>query len=239
MFNRYFEPFLGGGAMFFALEPANATLSDLNGELISCYKQIRDAPEEVIGHLGKLVNSESDYYRIRNSYPLSEAERAARMIYLTTLSFNGIYRQNKFGVFNVPYGYKTHVNPCDADRIRSVSRLLATATLLVDDFGDVLSRANRGDFIYLDPPYTVAHENNGFIKYNAKIFSWEDQVRLAELAKDLNDKGCHLIISNANHESIKDLYSCFTLEIINRTSVIAASGNDRRLITECIFHNKA
>lgn len=224
--------------MFFAIEPTNAVISDLNFELINCYTQIKDTPEEVIKHLESLINSEDDYYRIRQLYPILKPERAARLIYLVVLSFNGIYRLNQQGSFNVPYGYRTHVNPCDAEKIKAVSGTLAKATLLTDDFEATICDAKKGDLIYLDPPYTVAHQNNGFLKYNDKIFSWDDQIRLARLARQLSNRGCHVIVSNADHTSIRDLYSGFKVETIKRNSVIAASSDNRRSITECIFHNR-
>jgi DNA adenine methylase len=158
------------------------------------------------------------------------------MIYLITLAFNGIYRVNLRGEFNVPYGYKTHLDPCDGDRIRRASELLRTAVVRDYDFEEALRPATRGDLVYLDPPYTVAHGNNGFVKYNAKIFSWEDQVRLARAAKELVNKGCTVIVSNADHGSIRRLYLGFKTAVLERNSVIAASSDFRSRITECVFH---
>jgi DNA adenine methylase len=235
-FNRYFEPFLGGGALFFAIQPKNSYLSDRNTELIQAYSQVRDQPDAVIRELRKLRNSERDYYRIRSSRPTSEAARAARMIYLITLAFNGIYRVNLKGKFNVPYGYKTHLDPCDEKRIGNASELLKRANVRDQDFEDAIRPAGAGDLVYLDPPYTVAHGNNGFVKYNAKIFSWEDQLRLARAAKDLVAKGCTVIVSNADHVSIRNLYEGFATSTLQRNSIIAASSNFRSRITECVFH---
>lgn len=235
-FNRYFEPFFGGGALFFALRPKGAYLSDKNVELMHAYEQVRDRPDAVIERLRKLRNSEEDYYRTRSSRPRSDAARAARLIYLATLAFNGIYRVNLNGDFNVPYGYKTHLNPCDIERIRTASKLLKRVTLRGQDFEKALSLAKEGDLAYLDPPYTVAHGNNGFTKYNAKIFSWDDQVRLARVAAELADKGCTVIVSNADHFSIRKLYKNFGVTVLERTSRIAASGDFRSRITECLFH---
>lgn len=237
-FNRYFEPFFGGGAVFFDLIPPKATLSDLNAELIDCYVQVRDNPEEVITHLKGLRNSEADYYRVRSSYPINMTERAARLIYLSVLSFNGIYRQNRFGVFNVPYGKRLNVNPCNEEKIRAISKALAKVNFVSGDFEAVLGKAKAGDLIYLDPPYTVSHQDNGFILYNDKIFLWKDQERLAKVAGKLKDKGCHLIISNAEHESIHALYPGFESKTITRSSIIAASSDNRRAVTECIFYNR-
>jgi DNA adenine methylase len=235
-FNRYFEPFLGGGALFFALQPRKAYLSDKNADLIHAYLQVRDQPEAVIKELRKLRNSETDYYKIRSSWPMDDAARAARLIYLITLAFNGIYRVNLKGEFNVPYGYKIHLDPCNEERIGNASKLLKRAIMRDQDFEKALNRAEEGDLVYLDPPYTVAHGNNGFIKYNAKIFSWEDQIRLAKVAKQLAGRGCTVIVSNADHSSIRSLYDGFMTTILERNSIIAASSDFRSRITECVFY---
>jgi len=237
-FRRYYEPFLGGGALFFALQPENALLSDNNHELINCYLQVRDHCEKVVARLKLLRNQERDYYRIRGRVPGDEIGRAARLIYLTTLSFNGIHRLNQRGEFNVPYGYKLHIEPCDTQKLRRASAALATARLEWKDFEPVVSSADEGDVVYLDPPYTVSHGNNGFLKYNAKIFSWNDQLRLSNVARSLASRGCKVIVSNADHPSILRLYRGFAVLKVSRPSVIAASGGFRRQITEYIFYNE-
>jgi DNA adenine methylase len=235
-FNRYFEPFFGAGALFFALQPRKAYLSDNNAELIHAYSQVRDQPEGVIRELRRLRNSELDYYSVRSVVPKNDAARAARFIYLITLAFNGIYRVNLKGEFNVPYRYKTHLDPCDKERIREASGVLRRAVVRELDFEKALGRAGPGDLVYLDPPYTVAHGNNGFVKYNAKIFSWDDQLRLARVASGLAAKGCTVIVSNADHGSIRRLYGGFAAARVERRSIIAASSNFRSRITECVFY---
>jgi DNA adenine methylase len=234
-FGRYYEPFLGGAALFFALEPKEAFLSDKNADLIHAYSQVRDKPDLVIRALRKLKNSRRDYYHIRASTPRSDAGRAARFIYLITLAFNGIYRVNLNGAFNVPYGYKKHLDPCDEEGIRRASSLLSKAVIRDLDFEEALAEATAGDLVYLDPPYTVAHGNNGFVKYNAKIFSWEDQLRLARVASGLAARGCGVIVSNADHSSIRKLYSGFETIIVERNSIIAASSEFRSRVSERIF----
>ena len=237
-FNKYYEPFVGGGALFFALQPKQAVLADKNTELINCYKQVRDFPDAVISHLSKLRNTKDDYYAIRECTPSDDIARAARFIYLMTLSFNGIHRVNLQGKFNVPYGYKEYLNPCDATKILQASTLLSSAELLDEDFESAVSKANSGDFIYFDPPYTVTHSNNGFLKYNDRIFSWSDQIRLATIALNLAERDCKVLISNADHPSILELYRSFKMYRITRASAIAASGEYRRQITECVFYNE-
>jgi DNA adenine methylase len=236
-FNQYYEPFLGAGALFFAVQPSKATIADNNPELINCYIQVRDNSEKLIALLATMKNTKEDYYAIRQSNPLDKLARAARLIYLVTLSFNGIHRVNLKGDFNVPYGSKTHLQPCDPQRIRSISAALSSVNILCSDFELTVQNAQRGDLVYFDPPYTVAHGNNGFIKYNSKIFSWDDQIRLAKVAKDLSGRGCRIIISNAHHPSIIDLYNGFQMRLVERPSVIAASANFRMSTTECIFFN--
>lgn len=234
---RYFEPFFGGGALFFRIKPAKASLSDSNEELINCYRQLRDNPSGVLAWLSRMRNSESEYYRTRSQSVRSKTKRAARLIYLTTLSFNGIYRVNRRGEFNVPYGYRSHLNPYQPDRIAEISDALQGTRLDCRDFDVSLKRAKYGDLVYLDPPYTVAHGNNGFLRYNAKIFSWADQARLATTAHELRGRGCFVIMSNAYHDSIRSLYKGFSQLVIERSSCVAASPDNRRPVKELIITN--
>jgi len=237
-FGRYYEPFVGGGAVFFSIQPKSATLSDTNSELIGAYLQVRDNLDAVLRCLRRLPNSEEDYYRIRKSSPSSDAGKAARLIYLCKLSFNGIYRQNLSGKFNVPYGQKHHIDPCNETLLRRISSLLRGTKIISADFEAAVAHAKAGDFVYFDPPYTVAHGNNGFLKYNAKIFSWKDQERLATVARSLRAKGCSVLVSNADHSSIHKLYPDFKVHIVERHSVMAASRQYRRPVTELLFHGE-
>jgi len=234
-FGSYYEPFFGGGALFFALAPRVAILSDLNHELINCYKCVKDNIDGVLRALRKYRNTEGEYYRIRDLKPRSEVARAARFLYLTRLSFNGIHRVNLRGQFNVPYGRKTHLAPFDKSQLLAASDTLQSASLRSGDFERATIDARPGDLVYFDPPYTVAHANNGFVKYNEHIFSWADQVRLAKHARLLAAKGCNVLISNADHRSVSTLYEGAKRITINRHSVIAASSEYRRTITECLF----
>lgn len=236
-YNNYFEPFFGGGALFFATQPQSAFLSDTNDELINCYRYVRDNCDEVIEVLQTMENTKENYYRIRSEVPIDGLLRAARIIYLTTLSFNGIYRLNQKNQFNVPYGNKTHLNPCDKDRLRSVSKALSYTKLECCDFEESVSRAKKDDLIYFDPPYAIS-SGEGFVKYNSKIFTWNDQKRLASIAQELVLAGCQVIVSNADVPEIRDLYKGFSCQEIERVSVIAASGEYRKKITECIFYNE-
>jgi DNA adenine methylase len=235
-FSRYFEPFCGGAAVFFHLHPTRAVLSDTNAELINCYEQIKLYPQKVIAALRKWENSSDAYYAVRESRLRSPTKRAARVMYLTSLSFNGIFRVNQRGEFNVPYGQRTHRIPADAEKILAASQRLKAATLLVADFEAAAAEAKSNDLLYFDPPYTVAHGNNGFVKYNEKILQWDDQIRLATVAAAAASKGCKVLVSNADHPAVHELYQGFRLKRIQRSSVMAASASHRRPITEVLFY---
>lgn len=235
---RYFEPFVGGGAVFFALSKRESIIGDANPEITNCYAQIQNNVDSLIARLTRFKNSEAEYYKIREWKPKNDLDRAAQMLYLTRLSFNGIYRQNREGKFNVPYGYKTHLKLVDELHLKAAERRLRGTLIRTGDFSITTVDARRGDIIYFDPPYTVAHGNNGFVKYNARIFSWDDQRRLAIFAADLVRKGCTVVVSNADHPSIHDLYRGFKKFVIERRSVIAASSAFRKAVTECLFVGK-
>jgi DNA adenine methylase len=235
-YGRYFEPFFGGGAVFFKLYPESSMLSDLNPELINCYETTKNHPEELIASLKRLKNTEETYYKVRASAPRTAVNRAARFIYLCALSFNGIYRVNLSGQFNVPYGRKKHIDPCDASLIRSISKRLKTCEILCADFEQSALKAVAGDCVYFDPPYTVAHGNNGFVKYNEKIFSWKDQERLEAVARRLATQGVRVVISNADHPSLRTLYKAFDVKTVERWSKISATTEGRKKITECVFY---
>lgn len=233
---RYIEPFLGGGAVFFRLRPTSAVLGDADPALINCYTQIRDHPSEVLRALARMKNSQAEYYRIRGARPRSGVSRAARLLYLANLSFNGIYRLNFKGEFNVPYGHRPHRRPVEPTHLRTVSAVLRNATLRCDDFEVTLRKARSGDIVYLDPPYTVAHANNGFIRYNARLFAWSDQQRLAIAAREAACRGAFVVVTNADHVSVRNLYSGFHEVRLERSSTIAAASGKRKVVTESIFY---
>lgn len=233
-FNCYIEPFAGGAALFFALQPPTALLADVNERLMEMYAAVRDEPDGVYDILRRFSNDESTYYRIRDTYsPRGRLGRAARFLYLQRLAFNGIYRENLRGEFNVPYGYKTHIAHYSLSEIRDASNALKRATLRAAHFHETLSSARPGDLVYLDPPYTVSHNNNGFIKYNQNLFSWAQQVQLANLANELAAHGVHVLASNAYHMPLLTLYSRhFRIFEYKRHSIISSSSEGRRRISE-------
>lgn len=236
-YGRYFEPFVGAGALFFALRPGLASLSDANHDLMSCYAHVRDNHDQVARLLADMPRNEDSYYRIRSSSPVEGIARAARFIYLATLAFNGIYRVNQRGQFNVPYGGRSYSHLDFGQALAGYAAALSSATLTSGDFEAAVADASTGDVVYLDPPYTVAHANNGFMRYNDHIFSWADQRRLAGLAAELAGRGCILFISNAYHPSVRDLYPSFSSRILTRPSLIAPRRTARRPVHEYLFTN--
>jgi DNA adenine methylase len=238
-FNNYFEPFLGGGVVFFALAPQNDSfLSDLNQELIDTYIAIKQYPQSVIAILEKYENSEVFYYHIRSHHPQTPSEAAARFIYLNQTSFNGLYRVNKKGEYNVPYGYRNK-EFLERDKLFQVSRCLQNTTLVSGDFDACRAQIHEGDLVFLDPPYTVSHNNNGFIKYNQNLFSLEDQRRLSRFIDYIKEQGAYYILTNAAHQTINDI---FTKENdiryeFTRASLIGGTNAVRGQISEYIFTN--
>jgi DNA adenine methylase len=233
---RYYEPFLGGAALFLALQPTAATLTDTNDDLITTYQAVRDHARTLELALRAMPIGEAGYYQVRKQRPTEEVERAARLLYLTAHSFNGIYRVNHDGTFNVPFGGRTHRlgTPMSLEPYR---RALEGAVLRAEDFEDAVSDARAGDLVYLDPPYTVMHSNNGFLKYNARVFSWSDQERLARIASQLNERGCHVVISNADHDSIRSLFGAFRVTEVSRSSRMASDVKRRGPVTELVLTN--
>ena len=233
---RYFEPFFGAGALFFATGPSESVVSDANADLMACYRCIRDDHPAVGKILRAMDRDQISYYRFRESSPSEPIAKAARFIYLSSLAFNGIHRVNKSGKFNVPYGGRTYLGLGDDDVLEAYALALSSASILSGDFEVAVSDASAGDFVYLDPPYAVASENGGFVKYNAKIFSWEDQLRLAKVAAELDRRGCVVVVSNAYHPSIESLYLAFQATVVSRSSRIAASKSSR-VVREYLFTN--
>jgi DNA adenine methylase len=242
--NDYYEPFLGGGSIFLFLVQTGkingkSCLSDSNKELIDCYTQIRDHVDGVIEFLQNYKNNETFYYHMRNAVPKSDIEKAARFIYLNRTSFNGLYRVNLNGIYNVPYGFKSYETLFDFDNLRKVSTLLGGTEIVNKDFQKSLAEISSNDFVFLDPPYTVAHGNNGFIKYNQRIFKWSDQERLASSISRIVEKGANYVLTNAAHPSIEELFGQYGVrENVSRYSVIGGRKTSRGLKNEYVFYNR-
>jgi DNA adenine methylase len=239
-YGKYIEPFLGGGAVFFALAPRDAYLSDLNEELVNAYNRIKGDRLKIEKGLARFqARHNSDfYYRVRdNSSPTDPIARAIRFLYLNRTCFNGIYRVNKHGDFNVPIGTKDAVS-FEEGYLEKVALSLKNARIRRRDFAVAIGKANENDFVFVDPPYTVMHNNNGFVKYNAQLFSWADQARLATAIKAAAERGVMIMMSNANHESVRSLYNGFGNHyILTRSSVLAGDPDKRRSATELLVTN--
>lgn len=237
---RYFEPFLGGGAVFFSLRPSRAVLSDTNADLINVYKEVKRSPQALIDGLKLMEVTAAEYQKVRASKPHAAHERALRFLYLNRTAFAGIFRLNRQGEFNVPFGggARTPEILWRKELLAMASKVLKTAALSCADFEDTMQKANAGDVVYCDPTYTVAHDNNGFRRYNEAVFSWSDQLRLATSAAKASRRGALVIVSNAHHESLMELYrandNC-EVRAVQRTSCIAKQGLNRRLVSEALF----
>ncbi len=232
---RYYEPFLGGGAFFFALEPALATLSDQNSVLITAYRAIQNETEDVIRLLSRYPYNKNFYYWMRDRSPRSTRGIAARLLYLNRTCWNGLYRVNHEGKFNTPFGRFKNPTICDRDRLRETARLLRRAKLRVGDFETIVAKAKAGDFVYFDPPYITGHQHNGFLKYNARLFSWADQQRLARLSLKLADAGVSVLVSNADQPQVIGLYAGFSYYRVTRRSMIGGDVSSRGEIFEALL----
>jgi len=217
-YNTFWEPFFGGGALFFALDPVKAVINDNNPELIETYRAVRDTPETVIALLQTLRGKHSKelYMAIRAIdreidilTQLQPYEIAARMIYLNQTCFNGVYRVNKLGQFNVPIGSSLNRVICDPAVIRNASQVLQHARIECNDFEKLLQGAKKGDLVYLDPPYFPISEYSDFTRYTKEKFYKHDQERLHDIFAALDKKGCFVMLSNSNASFIRELYSNF------------------------------
>jgi DNA adenine methylase len=237
-FNKYIEPFLGSGTVFFHIQPKNSLLGDSNPDLVTTYNVIKNDWRKVESLLQyhHLKHSESHYYSVRDEIPSDPIECAARMIYLNRTCFNGIYRVNLNGKFNVPCGNRNSVI-LKCDDFKRTSKLLKQADIVFNDFEKLVDQACNNDFIFADPPYTVRHNDNGFIKYNEKLFSWSDQERLARSLAKARSRGAMIISTNANHESLRELYKNegFNFLEISRYSSISANSSSRKRFEELVI----
>lgn len=231
-FKRYIEPFVGGGALLFEVMPNRAIINDINEELINAYIVIKENVEELIEHLKSHKNTAEYYYKIRSLNPknLNSVERASRFIYLNKTCFNGLYRENSKGEFNVPFGRYKNPKILDEENLRAVSEYLNSAYIKIysKNYTEVCEFADKGDFIYLDPPYYPLNKTSSFTKYTKYDFTVEDQIQLSEVFKELDRKGCYLILSNSNTEFIKNLYSGFEIIPIQANRFINSKPERRK-----------
>jgi DNA adenine methylase len=231
----YYEPFLGGGSSFFSATPSAAVLSDRCDELIRTYRALRDDADAVIATLRKYPHTIEFFKEIRKRRPRTLHTEAARIIYLNKTAFNGLYRVNRNGEFNVPFGRYKNPTICNEERLRDAAAALQGVTLRTGDFEDVIAGAGHGDFAYLDPPYITGHQNNGFLKYNAPLFSWDDQLRLSETARSLRENGATVVVSNTDHDAVPSLYPGFFYNLLERASLIGGRGSHRGRVGEALL----
>lgn len=237
-YGRYWEAFAGGVAFFFAEEPKQATLIDTNEELFATYQVVKEDVESLVALLAehRKQHSEAFFYAIRSQAPeeLTPLERAARMIYLNKTCFNGLYRVNARGQFNVPFGRYTNPPILDADNLRAASRTLQRAELRLGDFSLVLDGAKAGDFAYLDPPYDPVSATSNFTGYTKESFGRKDQERLRDVFVELSKRGVHCLLSNSDTPFIRDLYAGFHIETISVSRAINSKGDKRGPVGEVL-----
>lgn len=242
-FRGYFEPFTGGGAVFFHLRnrqsPFKASLSDLNEELINCYTTIRDDVESLIKELYKHHNDEDYFYKLRaaDASQLDPVQRAARLIYLNKTCFNGLYRVNSKGQFNVPFGFYKNPRTCNEANLRACNIALTDVELNCRPFDAVLKSAKKGDFVYFDPPYHPLSSTSNFASYTKNSFSAENQEQLAEVFRKLDKRGCLLMLSNSDCPFIRELYKDFRIETVMAIRAINCKAEGRGRISEVLVLN--
>ncbi len=239
LLRRYHEPFVGGGALFFAVAPRRACLSDNNAELVHCYRQVRDDVYPVLDALARHVYDRTHFTTVRALDPmqLEPAERAARFIYLNKTCFNGLWRVNRAGRFNVPIGRYKNPRFHDPSSLILASRALKGVEIEHAPFEDALAKAAPGDFVYLDPPYDPVSTTASFASYTASGFGWEDQKRLARACIVLNRRGVRFLLSNSATPRIKELYRGFEQRMVRAPRFINSKGDSRGHVDELLVFN--
>lgn len=246
-YNRYFEPFVGGGALFFDLAPKDAVINDFNAELINCYQQIKDNPQELIEILKihQEYNSKEYYLDLRSADRderidmMSEVQRAARILYMLRVDFNGLYRVNSKNQFNVPYGRYKNPKIVDENLVSAISTYLNNNQIEIKkgDFEKAVLDVQPGDFVYFDPPYIPLSETSAFTSYTHEGFSYDDQVRLRDTFKKLSDAGAYVMLSNSSSFLVEELYRDFNIHHVEAIRTNGAKSSSRGKISEIIVTN--
>ena len=246
-YGRYFEPFVGGGALFFDLAPEQAVINDFNEELINAYRQIKNNPAELINLLIKhKENNSKDYYLALRSADrdgrisrMTGVERAARILYMLRVDFNGLYRVNSKNQFNVPYGRYKNPKIVDVDLLYQISEYLNEndVEILQTDFAEAVKDAQTGDFVYFDPPYIPLNETSSFTSYTHEGFSYEEQVRLRNTFKELTERGVYAMLSNSSSPLVEELYKDFNIYFVEAQRTNGAKSSSRGKISEIIVTN--
>ncbi len=243
--NTYYEPFLGAGAVLFHIQPKKAIVNDINTELIQTYIAIRDHVEELINDLKKHRNEKEYFYHIRDLdrkeefQNLSLVERSSRIIYLNKTCFNGLFRVNSQGYFNVPFGHYKNPQIVNEIVLRAVHKYLNSNDITIHnvDFEKAVESAKKGDFVYFDPPYDPVSDTSSFTGYSLDGFDKEDQIRLRDLFVELDKRGCKVLLSNSATEFIKNIYKDFRIEIVSANRNINAIASRRGKIDEVLVMN--
>lgn len=229
-YGKYIEPFIGGGALFFSLSPKSAVIADSNPELINLYTVVAKEPKSLLDALCSFKNEEDFFYDVRSwdVNSLNDVTKAARTLYLNKTCYNGLYRVNKKGQFNVPFGHYKKPNFCNEQLIMAASEILGNTVIEHGDYMDVLKKhAEPGDFVFLDPPYLPVSKYSDFKRYTKEQFYEEDHIELANEVHRLHDMGCHVILTNSNHPLVMELYSQYSVEIVQTKRHINCNGQSR------------
>lgn len=242
----YCEPFLGGGAVLFSLQPSRVIVNDINADLITVYKVIRDNVNELIESLEQHQNTSEYFYSIRDKDrdkvvydSMTDVEKASRLIYLNKTCFNGLFRVNSSGEFNSPFGYYKNPNIINAPTLRAVNKYFNTAHIdfYHEDFAATLDRVGKGTFVYLDPPYDPVSDTASFTGYNKGGFDRAEQIRLKQCCDVLNAKGIRFMLSNSATEFIQELYKDYKINIVKAKRAVNADANKRGAVEEVIIRN--
>ena len=242
----YCEPFLGGGAVLFSIQPSKAIVNDLNSDLITVYEVIRDDVEELIDNLKKHENSSEYFYTIRDmdrnkeTYAaMSKVERASRLIYLNKTCFNGLFRVNSSGEFNSPFGHYKNPNIVNEPVLRAVNKYFSSSniTFCNEDFAVTLGRISKGSFVYLDPPYDPVSDTANFTGYNRGGFDRNEQIRLKQCCDELTQRGVKFMLSNSATTFIKELYMDYDISIVQAKRAINSDASKRGAIEEVLIRN--
>ena len=242
-YNRYFEPFIGGGALFFELQPDNAYISDMNEELINLYQVVRDNVDELITDLQKHDISKEYFMEIRNIDRTEEyknwsnVKKASRFIYLNRTCFNGMYRVNSKGEFNVPFGHYKNPKILDENNLINCSNLLQRTEIKHADFSEILKKVKKGDFVYFDTPYVPLSETSSFTSYTKDGFDIDMQFKLRDVCDELDSMGVKFLLSNSDTKLVNELYENYNIKKVFASRQINANADGRGKITEVLVRN--
>ena len=248
-FDKYYEPFIGGGALFLSISPTKAVINDLNPHLVNLYTQVRDNLDTFILKVGELINvyleledeaREAFYYLIRDEFNQrtdDDVWGASMFLFLNKTCYNGVYRENNNGKFNVPFGRRKTISLNDIESIRLASNTLQGAEILNGGYADALHSAQNGDFVYLDPPYVPLNATSNFTQYVGSNFGSKEHIELKNIFEELHNRGCKLMMSNSDTEIVKDLYKDFNFTKVLAERAVNCKAQGRGKITELVITN--